>query len=341
VDMLSWADGEQGVKSFTVPIHQDALVEGNETVSLQLAVPGALASSVARENATLVIIDDDGPQPLSTNIAYLRSLVGTTNYVPTDTNSLFTVEGTVTTYTNLTVNPNVSFFMQDATAGIDVYFGNGTNQALPVAGDRVRVTAPLTQFRGLLELAPQFTNLNHVVWRLSSGNPLPTPIALNFADKTNVALMEATEGSYVSADKVWIAQSVGGTFPTNSGDVVVTNQAGNTFDLFVNSYTDMAGKPIPSGPVTILGVLNQYDTTAPYTSGYELEPSRYADIVGGDSGVVQFVDTNFTVLESGPAITLSASRTGANSGTVNISFDTVNGTATAGTDYVATNGVLS
>ena len=283
VDTISWADGEQGVKTDIVPIHQNCSVRGNKYVTLQLLVPGSVSSSVALENATLVIIDSCLP-PLTTttNIAYLRSLVGTTNYVPTDTNTLFTVDGTVTTYANLSsAASDELFYMQDNTNGIAVYFRNGVNQFMPQAGDRVRVSAALTNINGLLALAPDYNNVTNVVWRLSSGNALPAPAALDFTTRTNVPVMEAMESRYVIATNVWISRSSGTNFPTVQTDLLVTNQAGQTFNLTINPNTDIDGQPIPTGAVTILGVLNQNDSTAPYTTNYALLPTRYADIISG------------------------------------------------------------
>ena len=340
VDTISWADGEQGVKTDIVSIHQTCSVRGNKTVILQLAVPGSMASSVAREDATLVIVDNCLP-PLSTttNIAYLRSLVGTTNWVPTNTTSLFTVDGTVTTYTNLSFTPaDELFFMQDGTNGIAVLFRGGTNQFMPQSGDRLRVTAALTNINGLLALAPNYANLTNVVWPLSHSNSLPTPAALDFAARTNVSVMEAMEARYVSVSQVWINQSGGAYFPTVLTNLVLTNAAGRTFDLTIHPALTNAGQLKPTGPVNILGVLTQNDPTAPYTTNYSLLPT---EIQGGNPGVIQFVATSFAVLESVPAVTLSASRTGGSSGPVSASFSTVAGTALAGADFVATNGTFS
>ena len=281
VDTISWADGEQGVKTDIVPIHQNCAVRGNKTVTLQLLVPGSVASSVAREDATLVIVDNCLPSlSTGTNIAYLRALVGTPDYVPTNTTTLVTVDGTVTTYTNLSTSPTDEMFvMQDDTSGIAVWFRNGTNQFLPQAGDRVRVTAALTTINGLLALAPDYNNLTNVVWRLSANNSLPTPGALDFAAQTNVTAMEATEARYVSAAQVWIDQTGGSTLPSGLTDLIMTNQSGQTFSLTIHPTTDLAGKPKPAGPVTILGVLTQNDPTTPYTTNYSLLPTRYADII--------------------------------------------------------------
>jgi plastocyanin len=59
---LSWADNDDGSKSFTVTVLNDGLVESNETVQLQLSDPtGDAAIDPTRQNATLQIVDHDVP----------------------------------------------------------------------------------------------------------------------------------------------------------------------------------------------------------------------------------------------------------------------------------------
>lgn len=58
---LAWAAGEMGIKSFAVPLLDDALEEGNETVLVALSSPtGGAALDPARADAVLSILDDDG-----------------------------------------------------------------------------------------------------------------------------------------------------------------------------------------------------------------------------------------------------------------------------------------
>lgn len=90
------------------------------------------------------------PAPVAT-IGELRTMVDPVFFLPTNTTALWTVTGTVTSYTNLTTAANSSFYMQDGTGGINVFFG-GTTEARPQAGDNVTVVGPLGQFNSLLEL---------------------------------------------------------------------------------------------------------------------------------------------------------------------------------------------
>jgi hypothetical protein len=227
--------------------------------------------------------------PISTNIAYLRTLVDT-NYVTTDTTNTYTVEGIVTTHSTLTSPGNTLFYIQDGDAGIAVInFGGST---LPAAGDRVRVTGPLSTYNSLLELAPSTANPYHAVEVVSSGNALPAAKTLAFGTTNDLPAIEALEGSLVKVVNVALP-TAGGMFAGNK-TYVVTNSAGETLAFYVNAQVaEIIGQPIPEGSVTITGVLGQFtsNTTADRKTGYQVIPSQLADIEAG--GVV--VHPNFTL----------------------------------------------
>ncbi len=76
---LSWADGETAMKSFTLTITQDALVEGGETVLVSLSAATGGASITGTNPATLTIIDDDSGGTLQfSTAAYVVSEAGAT-----------------------------------------------------------------------------------------------------------------------------------------------------------------------------------------------------------------------------------------------------------------------
>jgi hypothetical protein len=237
-------------------------------------------------NSALAVLKVN-PSP-SLTIAQVRSMVDG-SYNPTNTTSIFTIQGIVTTWTNLTTSAGPEFFMQDATAGICVYWAHAGGSNCPPAGALVQVTGPMTTFQQLLELEPDYSNALTSVTILSTGNPLPTPQPVAF-DPTiiaNTAAMEAMESTYLVASNVTL--DAGSTFSSSGSDYITnnlyhvknnsmtgisfTNGVGQSVVLFINNYTDVPGKAAPTGPVTIYGILNNYYGT------YELTPSRYADII--------------------------------------------------------------
>ena len=60
---LSWADGDDDPKNFTVPTVEDGAVEADETVNLSLSGPTGGAGLGSPSTATLTIRDDDSPPP--------------------------------------------------------------------------------------------------------------------------------------------------------------------------------------------------------------------------------------------------------------------------------------
>lgn len=61
VGTLNWADSDTAAKTFDVPILEDALVEGDESVKLSLSTPTGEAVVGTPGNAMLSIMDNDGP----------------------------------------------------------------------------------------------------------------------------------------------------------------------------------------------------------------------------------------------------------------------------------------
>ncbi len=237
------------------------------------------AFGVAISEEAQLTVTPSGPGGVVTNIAHLRSLVDPVNFTPTDTTTLFTVEGVVTTWTNLTTAAHGLFYLQDATGGIAV-FHNGAAGVVPPAGARVRVTAPLTHFNGLLELAPAAANPDHAVVILETNQPLPAP---RLTSPTELAGLSAAdleanwEGRLITFTNVTAPPELE-VFAAGS-NVTISDDFGYPFTLRIDARTDIGGQAVPKIPFAIIGVLSQFDTSDPRDSGYQILPSRYADLL--------------------------------------------------------------
>jgi hypothetical protein len=263
---------------------------------------GAQFNGVYGYSVTSAVVPLVVNPPSTASILALRQMTTLTNgpsynyYSPTNTTAIYIVQGIVTTWTNMTTAGNSEFYIQDNTGAIAVFWsGAPASTNLPAAGDLVQVTAPLSQFDGLLEIEPVFGNPLESVQIISSNNPLPAPMPLPFDPNllNNAVAMNNLQSSYFVASNVYLT-STPATFPSGatesitnilasgtlmdtdpSGmfDYVFTNAAGSSDTIFWNPYTDIIGTTKPTGPVTIYGVLGYFSGT------YEITPSRLADII--------------------------------------------------------------
>lgn len=172
--------------------------------------------------------------------------------------TVVTVKGIVTHGAEL---GSIRYF-QDNTAGIASY---GTIVNTVNMGDSVTITGTLKNYNQLLELDPTTS----VVVR-SSGNPVPAPIIV-----TPIQLTETYEARLLKLNDVTFVDA-GGTFTQKKFQFTSIN--GESGYIYVkNSQTDIIGKPIPSGLVSLTGILSQFDYASP-TAGYQLLPRTINDI---------------------------------------------------------------
>ena len=147
-------------------------------------------------------------------------------------------------------------YLQDGTAGIACY---GNNLSSIAAGDSITATGVLFDFSGLLELSPTSTFTNHGA--VSPNVPQVIPIT---------SAGEALEAQLVRIENVTFVQS--GNFAGGNSTVQITNGA-NTLDVRINGSTNIDGSAIPAGPVTITGLVGQFN------ANYQIVPRSISDII--------------------------------------------------------------
>ena len=221
------------------------------------------------------------------NAVYIVNLHNNTSSgvpaAPYGPNTYVTISGIVTSPDNVFNTYSTDVYVQDETGGIDIYVNAGLASGLHFAlGDSVTFSGYIKQFSGLTEIDSTFSAVSLVTH--ASGRPVPDPLVLtcaqvnaSFGGGPNYA--EPNESRLIRINGV---QLVSGTWPTTPQTVNVTLQISDgtaTTILFIDKDTDVDGSPQPVGYFDVIGILKQYDTSSPYTTGYEIVPRYAADIV--------------------------------------------------------------
>jgi len=180
----------------------------------------------------------------------------------------------VVTSPNFTLPSHTSYYIQDETAGLNVYKANVVlNFDL---GDYIMVIGQIEIFRGLTEIIPLTADTTSikVLWK---NHPLPAPKKLTVAEF--LANFEAYEGQLVRLDSLW-KSSTSPAWPASGSDanMIFTSYAKTeTLTVRIDRDTDIDGQPEPQYPVSIIGIATQYTAgSTVYTGGYQLSPRYYA-----------------------------------------------------------------
>lgn len=147
-------------------------------------------------------------------------------------------------------------YLQDHTAGIAGYGGSLSGV---MRGDLITITGVLVEFSGLLEISPVTNVVNHGQASFQI-DPLEIPIT---------SYGEPLESQLVTTVNVTFNES--GNFSGNTTYTV--SDGSNNLDVRINPGTNLVGTPIPSGPISITGLVGQFN------ADYQIVPRDLNDIV--------------------------------------------------------------
>ena len=216
------------------------------------------------------------------------------NGVADSLNAVVAITGVVTSI-DFDGNTGYSFYIQDATGGINVYkSADLANYTSPLRGDSLYIHGVIDQFNGLTEIVPDSIG----VW--GTNKPLPTPLVITTMDETN-------EGELVRMNNMTAT-----TWPSSwsgSGQNVTISDGTNSFTMRIDADCNLWNSAQPAGLFDVLGVVGQFDNSSPYTSGYQLFPRDTNDIIPvvATSPTVRFVGGSATVLEGNVSHTIKMS----------------------------------
>jgi len=195
------------------------------------------------------------------------------NNAPCLLNDTIQVRGIVTTHQELGAS---LVYFQDVTAGLNGYdatFCSGVTR-----GDSVQVTGVLTNYNGLYELQPVLN------FSVLATNRTVTPVIVTPGQLRNPTGEQYME-MLVRVNGVTSIRSESTYMPVTTWTV---SGSGTNYRLFVGNdsceiriyaTSNLAGKPIPSYPFSVVALQSQYCTAPPYNTGYQIIPRDTSDIL--------------------------------------------------------------
>ena len=233
----------------------------NYSATYKVAATNSNPGGVVSSSAVLSVII-----PPSVSIAFLRQLVDpANNYQATNSKIAYQATGIITTYTNITTGNTASYYLQDGTAGINIFATFGSTFR-PAQGDVVTFVGVMSSFSSGLELFADpvagnpSSSVPYTSYTVISNNfvlPIPRIIPFTITNSANGGYANMNNniaGRLVELTGVFFGTN-SGNFVTN-GFVTVTNSLGQPFNLWVSAQAqDVIGQTWPNFAYSVSGVM--------------------------------------------------------------------------------------
>lgn len=310
-------DGLVTSQILSIPVIDDALIEGTETVILVLQNPTAGCALGATDSLTVNIQDNDLP-------LYTIGAVTTTdaNNAPDSLNVRCRLVGKAYGANYRQSANGLSFAISDATGSIWVFSTNKQFGYSLTEGDNVGVEGTILNFNGQVQI-----QLDTIVKLGNATVPTPT---------VTTVVNESLEADLIQLNTMKLVNPAAWTTgtPPNGFTVRVTNNV-DTFTVRIDNDIDAYQMPAPTCTwFNVAGVLSQFDPSSPYTTGYQLMPRRMSDFTCLPNPSLAMSTTTATVLESVGTVTVSVDISNPNPDATTATIG-LSGTATTATDYTA------
>ena len=302
--------------SVNITIINDNNKEFTET-ALFVIRPSFNARIGKPDTLQLLINDDD---IAIYNISRVTSIKSPNNIVDS-IGTLCGLRGVV--YGNNMNTNGIEFTLIDPTGGIQVVNSSSKNYNV-TEGDSLLVIGRIAQVNGMARI----TNLDTII-RLASSRTLRNPSVIS-------TLNESTESRFVRYNLVKLSNP--SQWPTaplanNSQVTLKVLTQSDSFDMIIDSETDIDGRTAPAGFFNLSGIGFQNDATSPFNSGYSIKPRRFNDFQQLNAPIFSFTSSASLAIEnrdSSEGFTLQCANLVNNQ---QISLDIKGGTATRNTDY--------
>jgi hypothetical protein len=328
-----------------VPVAGDAAIEADETFTLGLS--GASGATIARATGTATIRNDDFPALSIADAAVAEGNSGTTNAV-------FTVS--LSAAAPFPVSVSYATSNGTATAGSD--FGALTGSLTFVAGQTTRTIAVVVNGDTTVEPNETFTVTlsgasGATIARAAGAGTITNDdaAALPTLSISDTVVAEGNAGTSVATFTVALSAARTSTVTVGYATANGTATAGSDYAAQSGTLTFAAGQTTKAIAVVVNGdtAVEPNETFAVNLSAASgatiADGAGVGTITNDDTAAAPSLSINDVTLAEGNTGTRLATFTvmlsAASSQTVAVAYATANGTATAGSDYVAQSGTLT
>ena len=353
---LSWADGETGAKTFSVPLLNDSIFENNETFTVSLSNPTNGLSLGNTSSATVTVTSDD-VQPIPGSVSIAQQA-----YSVSEADGNLVISVSRSGGSSGAVSVSYATANGTATAGQDytstsgiLNWADGESNAkiitIPLLNDTVfenneTFTLALSNPTGGLSLGS--ISSATVTVTSDDAQPLPGLVALAqqsyTVSETGGSLMVSVSRSGGSSGAVSVSYATANGTATAGQDYTATTGTLNWADGETGAKTfnipllnDALVESNETFTITLSNPTGGLGLGSPATATVTLTSEDQPAV----PGVVQLAQAAYQVSEANGTLVVSVTRTGGSAGAASVSYTTGNGTAIAGQDYQPTSGILN
>ncbi|QJR12850.1 hypothetical protein DSM104443_03944 [Usitatibacter rugosus] len=352
--VLTWFVGDLTPKTIavgisqTIPILDDTAFEGDETFTITLSNPTNFALLGPVTTTTITLVDNESRLEFSPSALTVGETGANGTLTVTRTGNLAGVAGV--TYTTVAGTAAAASDFTQTTGTLNWTAGDGSPKSISV-GPNV-VAAPFV--RVLNDAAVEADETFTVVLSAATGTatigPSSTATVTIVSEDSGVSLSAATYAIAESGASLVVpvarSGSATGAISVNYATTNSTAISGTHFGASGNSAPISGTLSWPDGDATArsitIPIIDNSATNAARTFTIGLSgavgttvgtPASATVTISDDDNTLQFAATTATVTEGTPTLSLSVTRSGGAGAPASVSWSTVNGTATAGTDF--------
>lgn len=355
---LSWADGETGAKTFSISLINDTIFENNEAFTVSLSNPTNGLSLGAVTTSTVTVTSDDA-QPLPGSVSFMQPA-----YTVSETGGSLVVSVARSGGAAGTVSVSYATANGTAIAGQDYTTSNGTLSWADGETGAKTISIPLAN-DALVESNETFTiSLSNPTDGLALGSASTATVTVTSEDQPTLppGVLQFAQATYsvgeAGGNLIVSVTRTGGTTGVASIEYATANgtaAAGQDYTAVSGTLSwadgDSSTKTI-SVPILndILGEVLETISLAlssPTGASLGLQGTALLQILDDDDPPpnsntnIEFDSNLYDTREDYGWRSIYVQRNGDYSQPGSVAYTTVNGSATAGSDYVAQSGVVN